>query len=369
MTADSGTGPGLAALAERFAGLYAGADMHALASNLHGPVAMLDAGGMRLPATLGVRVRGNAWVCSPRTAYVDYAAEEARRLLAPWLARATGALCAVLGPLLDRCALDHAVTLNNWGLSTNLYPPLAQVDLDHLLRQCRQRWPDRAIWLRSLNAQDTPDWLQALRRHGAVLVPSRQVYLFDGLDGPPRHRDLARDLRLLARTDLQAVDDADIVEADYPRIAALYAMLYLDKYSPLNPAYTPAMLRDWHRHGLLRLRGFRERGGALLCVAGMFGHERTLTTPIVGYDTTRPQRLALYRSLTACSFQAAGHSRRRLNLSAGAAGFKRLRGGVPAIEYSAVLAGHCPPRTRAALAVLAGVATGVGVPLMRRYQL
>jgi hypothetical protein len=58
-----------------------------------------------------------------------------------------------------------------------------------------------------------------------------------------------------------------------------------------------------------------------------------------------------------------------VNLSAGAAHFKRLRGGRPAIEYSAVLARHLPAFTRHAISLLRLLATSVGVPIMERYEL
>ncbi|WP_336629919.1 MULTISPECIES: hypothetical protein [unclassified Microbacterium] len=58
-----------------------------------------------------------------------------------------------------------------------------------------------------------------------------------------------------------------------------------------------------------------------------------------------------------------------LNLSAGAAQFKRLRGGEPAIEYSAVQAAHLPAATRRAITALGALASRVGVPIMRRWEL
>ena len=58
-----------------------------------------------------------------------------------------------------------------------------------------------------------------------------------------------------------------------------------------------------------------------------------------------------------------------LNLSAGAAHFKRLRGGVPAIEMSAVYCRHLPKTTQRAIAVLRTLTTRIGVPIMQRFQL
>ncbi|WCE05691.1 hypothetical protein [Pseudoxanthomonas sp. JBR18] len=354
--------------AEAFAALHDGGDATQLADNLHARIHVLRGGGLPVPAMVAAVGRGNAWVCSPRTTYADYAAEEARRLLPPWQARPLSMLCAGVGRLLDAARIDRAVSLNNWGLSTNLYPALDQLDLAGLIDEARTGWPDHALWFRSLNPVHDADWLTALRARGFLLVASRQVYLREaGL--PACGRDLVADLRLLQRQDLRHVAETAFVETDYPRIAALYAQLYLDKYSRHNPAYHATMLRDWHRRGLLQLRGFRDDDGQLLCIAGMFGTGTTMTTPIVGYDTSRPQRLGLYRTLTACGFDEALRSGRHLNLSAGAAGFKRLRGATPAIEYSAVWLPPAARASRAVVSLLSSLTCRLGVPLMRKYQL
>lgn len=353
---------------EAFAALHDGGNAAQLADNLHARIHVLRGGGMPVPAMVTGPKRGNAWICSPRTTYADYAAEEARRLLPRWQSGPVAALCGSVGRLLDAVGIDRAVSLNNWGLSTNLYPPLPQVDLSGLIDEARTRWPGHALWFRSLNPVHNADWLAALQARGFTLVASRQVYLRQA-HLPVSGRDLAADLRLLQRQDLQPVADAAFDEADYPRIAALYAQLYLDKYSRHNPAYHATMLRDWHRKGLLQLRGFRGQDGQLLCIAGMFGTETTMTTPIVGYDTTQPQRLGLYRALTACGFDEALRSGRHLNLSAGAAGFKRLRGATPAIEYSAVWVPPTARASRAVVSVLSALTCRLGVPLMRKYQL
>jgi hypothetical protein len=58
-----------------------------------------------------------------------------------------------------------------------------------------------------------------------------------------------------------------------------------------------------------------------------------------------------------------------VNLSAGAASFKRLRGGRPVIEYSAVYDRHLAPGRRFAVRTLARIVNGLGIPMMRRLRL
>jgi len=235
-------------------------------------------------------------------------------------------------------------------------------------RECIERWPDHAVWFRSLNHEQHADWIAALAAAGFELIPTRQVYLFRDLKAM-RRQNLRHDLALWRKTPLQRVAHEDFSEADFARAEALYAQLYLDKYSRLNPQYTAAFLRAWHRAGLLTLSGFRDGEGVLQAVVGQFVQGGVSTAPIVGYNTALPQRLGLYRLLMAQVMLGAMEQDSVLNLSAGAAGFKRLRGGVPAIEYSAVQARHLPEPTQRALRFLRAATTRFGVPIMKRFEL
>lgn len=357
-----------AARADAFARIHVGQATQALVSNVHARVDTIATDVGNLPVTVHDGRAGDAWVCSPRTTYADCAGEEAARYLPGWGGRTAARLLASMGQGL--AGLDRAATLDNWLLSTNLHPPLRCVRLPALLRDAVERWPGHALWLRSLNEHHDADWLQAAQDAGCLLVPSRQVYLYDDI-APlvARHRDLKRDLSLLRRTPLRHCPDAAIADADYARIAELYALLYIGKYSRYNPVYGEEFLRRWHRAGLLEFEGFRDGDGRLQCVVGLFRQGRTATSPIVGYDTAQPRTQGLYRLATACAYRRCMQQGWRLNFSAGAAGFKRLRGGVPAIEYSALYVRHLPRRTRAAASALSMATRAIGVPLLRRYRL
>jgi hypothetical protein len=323
-----------------------------------------------VPVTVNFAERHNAWVCSPYTAYCAYAIEELERLMPSPVSFPLAALCRAVGAALRHADIDKAVTINNWLLSTNLYTELQPVVLKDWLREVHERWPGHAIWFRSLNDEWTPDWIAALQEEGAILLPSRQVYLYSDVASLARSRpNLKVDLKLLAQTELHRCDDAGIREADYARIEHLYAMLYLRKYSRLNPAYRASFVETWHRCGLLKLTGFRDGVGVLQAIVGTFERAGVVTAPLVGYDTTLPQKLGLYRLLMAAVLKYAADSGQRVNLSAGAAHFKRTRGGLPAIEYSAVLANHLPAYRQRALRGLRWLTAHVGVPLMRKFKL
>jgi hypothetical protein len=338
--------------------------------NLRTTVVSLGEGGSRIPATVNHSESDNTWVCSPHTTYVRYAVEELRRFGHPWISRPLQALCGALGQYFWRAHIDDAVAVNNWLLSTNLYPALDTHALRGWLAEATDRWPRHAIWFRSLNNRYTADWLKAVVDAGGELIPSRQVYLYDRIERDARRpRDLARDFALLDGTALQPSAAAEWTTRDFDRAAALYGMLYLEKYSRLNPQYTSEFLRSWHAAGLLTLGGFRDDSHELQAVLGTFEMNDTITAPIVGYNTALPQELGLYRLLMASVYRRAASSGARINLSAGAADFKRSRGGIAAMEYSAVFARHLPTPRRRALRILGALTRRIGEPIMKRFEL
>lgn len=203
-----------------------------------------------------------------------------------------------------------------------------------------------------------------------MLVPSRQVYLFENVATlARRHADLKRDFAwLLHEKHGMTCAPLDRSAAEFARAEALYSDLYVRKYSALNPQYRGAFLQAWSDAGLLRLHGIRDADKVLQGVVGMLRFGNTITSPIVGYNTQLAQKLGLYRRLAACVLHEAARHQWLVNLSAGVAHFKRQRGGRPAIEYSVVLLDHLPARRRRAIHALAGLARHVGVPVMRALK-
>lgn len=360
---------------EEFAGkvsafLRAASESTAGIANLATRVDCVGHDDRRIPVSINFSEPDNAWVCSPHTTYARYTIEELRRWGHPGLTGPLSLLCRMLGAYLGRAHIDDCVALNNWLLSTNLYPALDATALGAWVTEALDRWPRHALWVRSLNRRYTPQWLEALANAGFMLIPSRQVYLYDRIDRSVRMpQNLRRDLEMLDRTGLVCSVGADWSAADFARAEELYSKLYLHKYSRLNPAYTAGFLRAWHGAGLLELFGYRDPMGFLTAVVGLFSIGDIITAPIVGYATERPIKDGLYRLLMATVYDQAARLGRRINLSAGAAHFKRLRGGIAALEYSAVYARHLPRSRRRALGVLAALTRRIGEPCMRYFEL
>lgn len=323
-----------------------------------------------LPVTRNDGRRRTCYVCCPTVAYLDYALSELRHFEAhPVLRLALNALVESSRPVLWMSGVDRHLQLNNWLLATNPIPDLDAKELRTITDRLLADHPRHALVWRSLNAVADAEKLKRFRAAGYELFPARQVYLFDcRASQPAEHRDERRDALLLARGDYALIGPDQLGPDDYGRMAELYGYLYLDKYTFLNPQYSAAFMAAAHRGGLVAFHGLR-RDGRLDGVIGFFDAGRVMTAPIVGYDTALPQSLGLYRRLMAIGMHRARAQNMLFNMSAGAPGFKRNRGGVPTVEYAAVFTGHLPARQRLASAIIRVVLERVGETLLRRFEL
>lgn len=344
--------------------------------NVRTRLELLEVGDHRFPVSVndGTDPAGNSYVVSPGTMYHRYADWELRRLGRPLLTFPLRILVAGVGVLLARAEVDRIVWVNNWLVSTNIHPGgWDGRGLAEAMAGLRRRHPGHAIGLRSLNRVCDGPLMETLLRQGCLEVPSRQVYLFDGRSGPDaeflRRHNTRIDARALERTPYRTETGDDLSEADFSRLRELYNLLYLDKYCPLNPMYSSEWIRRGRDEGWLEIRVLRAPHGRIDAVVGWFSGHGVLTAPLVGYDTRLPVSAGLYRLATQLCLREAAARRCVLNFSSGAPGFKRLRGGVAAIESSLLLVDHLPWARRATWKVLGVVLRRVGVPFLRRWKL
>lgn len=340
--------------------------------NVRTRLIVISVDGIPVPVTVNEAEYGNSYVCSPYTHYVSYAREELVLLRNRALTAGLGTLLAGIGWLLKRSRFNRIVHVNNWLLSTNLYPELDGTQWVALLDKLLSVFPDYAVAFRSLNPVLNGGELERLRSRKCLLVPSRQIYLLrtnePGFGNAKTRWLIKRDGALAGKFGYEVVRPEGMSGADIPRVAELYRMLYLEKYSFYNPQFTELFLEQALREGTLELFGFR-RHGRIDAVLGFYAREGVMTTPLFGYDTSLPRELGLYRMLSALLIEIARERGLLLHESSGAAQFKRNRGAFPELEYTAVYVRHLPLRRRLSWSALEKLLVKAGVPLLRKYKL
>lgn len=339
-------------------------------ANLATTVGLHQWGEHTLPLTINDGGRGETFVCSPTVGYIDYPLEELNHFPSRTLVAPLRTLIRAVGGVLGRCGIDRIVNVNNWMLSTNLPVALDPTLAERQTRELVESHPDHFLAMRSLTRRHSAPLIAALEAAGWVLLPSRQVFLIDDVARQSMpHRDTRRDDALWRRGEFAYAELEAMSEGDARRIADLYALLYLDKYSRLNPVFTPAFIALTHAVGLIRYLVLRDAAGVIQAFGGMHHLGDHATMPLIGYDTAVDQDCGLYRlAFHAGTLYALRHGL-RFNMSSGATAFKRNRGAVAEMEFTAFYARHLSAARRLPFGLLQTVANRVGIPLLRKYQL
>ena len=321
-----------------------------------------------VPVTENKTEFDSSYVVSPYSALILYSRQEMKKL--PNYLQALELILSPLADLLKFMKLNQAVSVNNWLLSTNLYPKDSIDQLATLASKTIQVSPQSFVIFRSLNYFTNAGLIEKLKRLGFTLIPSRQVYFFDFKDEITiEYRNLFRDQKLLVQTKLKISEGFEFSQDDFERAEQLYNLLYLDKYSIYNPAFTSDFLKLCQRTQVMKLFGLRSSDGTLQGVVGFFIVDGVMTVPIVGYDTNRPQKEGLYRLLMAFALRYAKDEKLLVNLSSGASRFKMFRGGKPVIEYSAVYMRHLSWHRRLSFRLIQLLLFSIALPLLKIFKL
>ncbi|GAT73193.1 hypothetical protein [Microbacterium hydrocarbonoxydans] len=329
------------------------------------------------------RSRDNtAYTSSMYAHYVSYARAELRELRSAMTQRLAALALLPVAALLRVARIDDAVYINNWLLSTNLYPALAPEAVAAVTAAVAARFPGRYVVWNSINEHTTGALHTRMRELGYLTLFSRSVWIqdvYEGLGSRIEHV-LRRERRLAARSeyrfrgfgshpDPRIEDGAPRDRADAARTAELYRLLYTEKYSAHNPQFTSRFVEQAHAAGVIDCELLAQRGKEAVGVIGHIALNGVLTTPILGYDLDRPRQDGLYRILSIRLQDKARDLGLVFHSSAGAGEFKKSRGARNHLEYR-MIALHGVPRWRGALVrSFAALAERVVVPMMMRRGL
>jgi len=341
----------------------------AYVDNIHTRLFILKMGQQIFPVTVNETDYDNAYVCSPFTRYITYAKQELEIINYPFLKRALSFPINFLGMLLKAGKTNQVACVNNWLLSTNLYPDVRGISVEKMTQFLVTHFPQHTIMFPSLNQHTNGPLMEQLQNYGYQLIPGREVFIFDKqLKDYTNRRVTQTDFELLKKTPYQIVSHQEITEKDYERIVELYDLLYIKKYSNCNPKFSLAFIELCHSKNLLNFQGLRQSDGTLVGIIASFNRNGILATPLVGHDTQLSGKEGIYRMLTALALKEALAKELVFNMSAGVSEFKKWRGGVGFIEYNAVYTRHLPTHRRQTWNLLSFIMTKIGVPLLHRYK-
>lgn len=279
---------------------------------------------LTVPAAKGNR----CWVTSLATMLGPVAREEIRREMAGPAAMAATLLSLGVEAFARLTRLDATAYAEHALFTTSLYagPPFVPDPL-----------PGKATIVRSLNRRHHADVLRENR-----LWPVRVVWLVDDpvRDWLPR-RDVHRDRKRLSESGLSREHYTALDARQLDQVMALYRRLYITRYSRHNPDYRPDYIQALLADGRLEILTL-ERDGGIVAFCAVHCRSGILSVPMVGYDDGAPDGSALYRMIMVLPLELAMARGLSVNLSAGAACFKRHRGAKPHVEYLMILDDHLP---------------------------
>lgn len=309
-------------------------------TNVSAKIQAIQGNGFCLPVVIPDTRERNCYVCSFKSHFGDYARHEIE-------ARKLGAigsslkLCLLALMVIMRVARsEESVFVNNWLLSTNLYPDGVGDSVGDILDQILKAEPKRAVVFRSLNYRCNSALIDSLSKNGFNPICSREIYLLDTRSKKHRKRsDFRNDLKLFELSGLEIVEGKDFRSEDFNRTLYLYRKLYLEKYTNLNPQFSSEMLCECVRSGFLKLLGLKSQG-ELVGVLGYYRCNGWITAPILGYETDIPKSVGLYRMLTLLLTLEGERLGCQIHRSSGVASFKISRGAQREVEYSYVYFDH-----------------------------
>ncbi|NDB70030.1 MAG: hypothetical protein EB015_18915 [Methylocystaceae bacterium] len=284
----------------------------------------------------GPRPPDMCYLTSLRSHFFDYPALELG--LGTW----RGRVMQLGGQVAWLCGFDCVSLIANEPFSTNLRSAEQKAQIPDTAVAELHAHPHNWVGVRNLLPEEDGALLEALRERAFVFLPTRVVYLFDARKGRlARSSHLIRDRKNLAKSHLQCCIDTQVTDTDLKAIHQLYHDIYITKHSKLNARYTLKFFHDMIcANHMPCLRVYDH--STLVAFALLYQKADQLVVPAVGHARDENNK-GYYRSLFAALADYVEQNKLLLNYSSGAGDFKRRRGGVPVLEWTAI---HAPRHSR-----------------------
>lgn len=341
--------------------------VHHYVENIETQMMALVCDNYILPITVNNEEYQNSYVCSPYGHYISYALDSLDKVKLEPIKKGLSFLMKCFGGLLKLGKINKVVMVNNWLFSTNLYPKISNKQMEAIKDFLKQKFPQHAIMLRSIDTYQTQENYQSLKDLQFKLIASRFVFFTNTKNEQIfQTRIFKSDLKLFNEIDYEIISQDQLSKEDLPKILELYQRLYLGKYSTLNPKLNQQFMNLVLDKGILQLKALRKQG-EIDGVVGYFERDGVMTSPFFGYDLSKPQNTKLYRILSTLLTLEAKRKGVLLHQSSGASFYKSVRRAEGNLEYSAVYCNHLPLKRRIPWNILQGLINTFGVPFMKKY--
>lgn len=332
-------------------------------------LALIKVGDKIVPFTINDTEYSNSYVTSIYS-YLTYAEEEINRHNMQALKFIMKPALKILGQWFKKALINRTVIVNNFLLSTNLYDPLSDNEIEQIHNFLLKKFPSHTLIFRSLNNRTEKSLMKKVKKLSYQMITSRSIYFFDpNTPIPSKNRWInTSDNKLFSQKGISVMEHKDFRETDIPRIKELYNFLYLEKYTHLNPQFSEKFFHNAIKSKSFTLYGIKYMG-KLVAVVGYFIQNGVITTPIVGYDISLPKSLGLYRMLMSIVIERSLTLKHLYHMSSGVGFFKRQRGATQEIESMGVYINHLTWFRRAPWKLFQYIFNGIARPLIIKYKL
>lgn len=341
--------------------------VHPFVKNVQTKIMVLKLGSVILPITLNEHEYDNSYVCSPYSYYIGYPRELIEKINIPLVKKPLKGFLWCISKWFRLMQINKVIIVNNWLVSTNLYPKIEPWQIDKIKLFLTHSFPTHSIIFRSINDVMHGPIVESLKHQRFKLIPNSQFFYTD-----PRTTRLFEsrlyksDLKLLKESGYEVVELNDLSENEARRLVDLHRSVYVEKYSLLSPHLTDRYLDLIHREGFLKLKVIK-KNGEIDGVVGYMIRNRIMSCPLFGYDRKKPQELGLYRILNTILMEEARQHQVLFHQSAGASAFKKMRQAKSGIDYTAVYTGHLKMGRQFPWAFLKGIYQFIGLHFMKKY--
>ncbi len=341
--------------------------VHSYIDNVHTTIAILCIDDSLLPITINEGEYDNSYVCSPYAFYISYAKEWLNHQNNKLLKVGLNPLISLLGAFFKFTKINRVVVINNWLVSTNLYPSLTQKQIEAITLFLKEKFPLHAILWPSISSKITPLYFQTLKKQKCRLIAHRKIFFTDT-------QDLEKFQTRLYKSDLRhfqhsgyTVEDMNLNKVEnIEYFIKLYRDLFIRKYSCLNPQFNNNFFDLTVRTGFLNYKVIK-KDETIDGVVGCFSQKSMLFCPFFGYNQEKPQSAGLYRILSTVLMQEARRNQQIFHQSSGASMYKSLRKAEEDLEYLAVFDRHLPVSRKLSWKIAQIIYNSLGVYFMNRY--